>query len=89
MRTLAVARILSTRGDGLPLEDLAGIVGAEPVQLAHVVEQLCDEGAAELCADAAALRLTERMAQELLRGQQREASPMRRVRVAEAIDAAP
>jgi len=88
MRTLAAARLLWAGAGALPLEDLAGILGADPVQLALAVEQLCDEGVAELCADMTALRLTERTVRELFRGEERQASQPR-ARVSEVVDAVP
>jgi len=89
MRTLAAARLLWAGRGALPLEDLAGIVGADPGQLALAVGQLCDEGVAELCADMAALRLTERTVLELFRSEKRQASQTRRARVPGVVDAVP
>jgi hypothetical protein len=89
MRTLAIARFLWAGGGALPIADLAALVGAEPGQIALAIEQLCDEGVAERCADDAALRLTERMAKEIFRVEERDRPRLRRARMAATMDAAP
>jgi hypothetical protein len=89
MRTLAIARFLWAGGGALPVAELPVLVGADPGQIALAVEQLCDEGVAERCADDAALRLTERTAKEIFRGEDRDRLRLWRARMAATVYAAP